>query len=301
MESGGVSNCSAGLSAADSLTGATLATGDRDGTATLTHMDADRIAAQLRRPGAPWTRLLVPATTPSTSADVAAAARDGAPEGLVVATEHQSAGRGRLDRRWEAASGSGLAVSVLLRPGAVPAARWPWLPLLTGVAVQAALRAVTGVEARLKWPNDVLVGEKKVAGILLERVDGLAGPAAVVGIGVNVSMTAQQLPVPHATSLLLEDAIELDPERVLVGLLLHLGEAYATWRDAAGDPQPWLRHAYTDACSSIGIRVRAELPGGGEVTGQATGIDELGRLVVASADGRMVVGAGEVVHLRTGS
>jgi BirA family biotin operon repressor/biotin-[acetyl-CoA-carboxylase] ligase len=132
-------------------------------------------------------------------------------------------------------------------------------------------------------------------------VDGLAGPAAVVGIGVNVSMTAQQLPVPHATSLLLEDAIELDPERVLVGLLLHLGEAYATWRDAAGDPQPWLRHAYTDACSSIGIRVRAELPGGGEVTGQATGIDELGRLVVASADGRMVVGAGEVVHLRTGS
>ncbi|MDQ3629467.1 MAG: biotin--[acetyl-CoA-carboxylase] ligase [Actinomycetota bacterium] len=264
-------------------------------------MDADRISAQVVQPGTPWSRLVVPPSTPSTSADVAAAAREGAPEGLVVATGHQSAGRGRLDRRWVAAPGSSLAVSVLLRPGAVPAGRWPWLPLLTGVAVRAALRGSTGVDADLKWPNDVLAGGRKLAGILLERVDGPAGPAAVVGVGVNVSMTAEQLPVAHATSLFLEGATELDPERVLVALLLRLGEAYATWREAAGDPEPWLREAYTDACSSIGVRVRAELPGGGEVTGQAAGIDELGRLVVESAGGRVVVGAGEVVHLRPGS
>lgn len=264
-------------------------------------MDADRVWAQVMRPGAPWTRLLAPATTSSTNADVAAAVRAGGSEGLVVATEHQSAGRGRLDRRWEAPPGTSLAVSVLLRPDTVPTARWPWLPLLTGVAARAALREVAGVDAALKWPNDVLVGDRKVAGILLERVDGPAGPAAVVGVGVNVSMTAEQLPVPHATSLLLEGASHVDAEGVLVALLDRLGDAYATWRAGAGDPDPWLRGSYTSACASIGAPVRAVLPGGDEVLGRATGIDEFGRLVVATAGGRVVVGAGDVVHLHPGS
>lgn len=243
----------------------------------------------------------MPETTPSTSADVAVAAREGAPEGLVVATEHQSAGRGRLDRRWQAAPGSSLALSVLLRPVAVPADRWPWLPLLAGVAVRAALRSATGVDAQLKWPNDVLVGGRKVAGILVERVDGPVGPAAVVGVGVNISMTAAQLPVVHATSLFLEGGTELDPERVLVALLLRLGEAYTTWCAAAGEAAYGLRDTYTDACTSIGSRVRAQLPGGGEVSGLAAGVDDLGRLVVVTAAGRVAVGAGDVVHLRRGS
>lgn len=264
-------------------------------------MDAARIAANVVRAGTPWTQVRVVRTTPSTSADVAAEARAGAGEGLVVATDHQSAGRGRLDRRWEAPPGASLAVSVLLDPGAVRADRWPWLPLLAGVALRGALRDDCGLDARLKWPNDVLVGGRKLAGILVERVDTPGGPVAVVGIGLNVSMTAEQLPVPQATSLLLEGATRLEPERVLVAVLESFGAAYTRWIESAGDPEQWLRGAYVAACSSIGVVVRVELPGGAVVTGGSTGVDGLGRLVVATAHGEVAVGAGDVVHLRAGS
>ena len=134
--------------------------------------------------------------TPSTNAVLAERAREGAPEGLVVATEHQTAGRGRLDRTWETPAGSALTFSTLLRPE-VPPATWPWLPLLTGYAVAKAL-AGAGFGAVLKWPNDVLIGDRKVAGILVERVETPGGPAAVVGIGLNVLLAAEELPVPTA-------------------------------------------------------------------------------------------------------
>ncbi|HEV8055605.1 MAG TPA: biotin--[acetyl-CoA-carboxylase] ligase, partial [Nocardioidaceae bacterium] len=130
-----------------------------------------------------WRDIVVRESVESTNAEVAELALGGAGEGVVVVAEHQRGGRGRQGRVWQAPPRSGLAVSMLLRPDRVAAARWPWLPLLTGVAVAEAVRRCADVEAVLKWPNDVLVGGRKLAGILVERVEVGGRAAAVVGIG----------------------------------------------------------------------------------------------------------------------
>jgi len=256
-------------------------------------------AAEIRaRLGPPWTDVRVLDSSPSTNAEAAAAARAGAAEGLVIVTQDQPQGRGRLDRSWRSPRGAGLAVSVLLRPDRVPAARWPWLPLLTGVAVRSAVREAAGVPVCLKWPNDVLVGERKLAGILLERVEwGRATPAAVVGVGLNVSMTAEQMPVPQATSLAVEGA-QVHPAQLLGVLLDRLGAAYVAWCAAGGDPDAGLRAEYTAACSTLGARVRVRLPDGSDLSGHATGVDSSGRLEVDTGAHTVAVGAGDVIHLR---
>ncbi|HKE71917.1 MAG TPA: biotin--[acetyl-CoA-carboxylase] ligase [Nocardioidaceae bacterium] len=247
-----------------------------------------------------WRELDLREQTESTNADVAAAARDGAAEGLVVTTEHQVAGRGRLGRSWESPPRSGLAVSVLLRPESVPASRWPWLPLLVGLAVRESVVTVAGVEAVLKWPNDVLVGGRKLAGILVERIDSDAGPAAVVGVGINVSLAADQLPTPEATSLRLTGATSTDRTVLLVDLLRRLETRYRVWLTTAGDPEP-LRTAYVSACATVGQRVRVAMPDGTTLVGRAVGIDAAGRLEIDTDGVRRAVGAGDVVHLRSGS
>ena len=153
----------------------------------------------------------------STNALVVERARAGAAEGLVVVAEHQTAGRGRLDRTWETPPRSGLTFSVLLRP-TVPTASWPWLPLLAGYAVDKALEAA-GFEASVKWPNDVLL-RRPEGGRDPGRAgrDTDAGPAAVVGIGLNVGMTADELPVPEATSLAVASSGEVPDRTALLGL-----------------------------------------------------------------------------------
>ncbi|MBJ7359463.1 biotin--[acetyl-CoA-carboxylase] ligase [Nocardioides sp.] len=232
----------------------------------------------------------------STNALVAERAQAGGPEGLVVLAEHQTAGRGRLDRSWEAPARSGLTFSVLLRP-TVPAASWPWLPLLTGHAVRAALRAA-GFDATVKWPNDVLLGERKVAGILVERVETPSGPAAVVGIGLNVGMTADELPVPEATSLAVEGEA---PDRTeLLGLLLDtLWDSYVAWQEGGEAGAARLATAYAESCGTVGRDVSVALPSGETLTGRAVEIDPSGRLVVSTGSGeRTAVGAGDVVHVR---
>jgi BirA family biotin operon repressor/biotin-[acetyl-CoA-carboxylase] ligase len=227
----------------------------------------------------------------STNALVAERARSDGPEGLVILAEHQTAGRGRLDRTWETPARSALTFSVLLRP-VVPAATWPWLPLLTGYEVSKALRAA-GFDATVKWPNDVLIGDRKVAGILVERVETASGPAAVVGIGLNVGMSADELPVPEATSLAVEG--ELPDRTELLGLLLDtLWEGYVAWQEGGEEATTHLAASYAAACSTIGRPVRVDLPSGGELTGTATGIDAAGRLLVDST----AVSAGDVVHVR---
>jgi BirA family biotin operon repressor/biotin-[acetyl-CoA-carboxylase] ligase len=168
----------------------------------------------------------------STNAEVARRAVEGAPDGLVVVADHQTGGRGRLDRTWESPAGTSVTFSILLRPES-PTRSWPWLPLLTGYAVDKALRA-SGLEAGVKWPNDVLVGDKKVAGILVERVETPDGPAAVVGVGINVSLTADELPVPTATSLELELGRPVDRTDVLVECLNAIREAVDAW-ELGGD------------------------------------------------------------------
>jgi BirA family biotin operon repressor/biotin-[acetyl-CoA-carboxylase] ligase len=228
----------------------------------------------------------------STNVLVAERAQAGGPEGLVILAEHQTAGRGRLDRTWETPPRSALTFSVLLRP-TVPGASWPWLPLLAGYEVSKALRAA-GFEASVKWPNDVLLADRKVAGILVERVETPSGPAAIIGIGLNVGMTADELPVPEATSLAVEGAA---PDRTeLLGLLLDtLWEGYVVWQEGGEAAAGHLAASYAAACSTIGRRVRVDLPSGEPLTGTATGIDPSGRLVV---DGT-AVSAGDVVHVRS--
>lgn len=250
-------------------------------------LDAAALAAV-----AGWTVEILPAT-PSTNAVVAERARAGAPGGLVVTTEHQTAGRGRLDRAWAMPARAALAVSVLLRPVGVAPARWPWLPLMTGVAVARALREL-GYAAGLKWPNDVLIDGRKVCGILVERVETPTGPAAVLGIGLNTSLSADELPVPTATSLALEGGAPVDRTAVLTAVLGQLTTAYDAWQAAPAR----LEADYRQLSVTVGKRVRAELPDGSVLAGLATAIDSDGRLVIAHDGGETAVGAGDVVHAR---
>jgi BirA family transcriptional regulator, biotin operon repressor / biotin---[acetyl-CoA-carboxylase] ligase len=234
---------------------------------------------------------------PSTNAVVAERARAGAPDGLVVVADHQTAGRGRLDRSWETPAGTALTFSVLVRPQ-VSAVAWPWLPLLTGWAVATALTA-RGSRAGVKWPNDILIGERKVAGILVERVETPGGPAAVLGVGLNTGMTADELPVPTATSLSLETGDLPDRTELLLEVLASIRKAYDDWH-TGGDPAARrLAESYADACVTLGKRVRVDLPDGTVLEGRAEAIDGAGRLVVEAADGRHEVGAGDVVHVRS--
>ena len=235
--------------------------------------------------------------TGSTNADVAELARAGRPEGLVLVAEHQTAGRGRLGRDWTAPRGSGLTFSVLLRPTGVAAKRWPLLPLLVGVGVVEAVRRVARVDAVLKWPNDVLVGDRKLGGILAERVDTPDGPAAVVGVGLNLALQESELPVPTAISLTLAGAVCTDRDIVLQAVLQGVAAHYLQWRDAAGDAGHVLP-AYRALCATLGRAVRVELPGGEYVEGVADDIDAAGGLVVVSPAARRVVTAGDVVHVR---
>jgi BirA family transcriptional regulator, biotin operon repressor / biotin---[acetyl-CoA-carboxylase] ligase len=245
----------------------------------------------------PLWRIRTVDVTGSTNADMAALARTGEPEGAVLIAGQQTAGRGRLGRHWESPRGTSLSVSLLLRPGDVPAARWPWLPLLTGVAVAGAVRAAAGVDAVLKWPNDVLVASAKLGGILVERVDRSDGAAAVVGIGLNVGQSAAQLPA-GATSLGLQGAT-VTREDVLDAVLRHFRDEYVAWRRAGGDATGGLRAAYRGLCDTVGRDVEALLPGALALRGKAVDVDVDGRLVLEVDGEQVVVSAGEVVHVRS--
>lgn len=263
-------------------------------------------------PDSLWTDLRVIAETGSTNADVAAAARAHTPatadapvvaEGLVVIAESQTAGRGRLDRRWQAPPRSSIMLSVLLRPS-VPATRFGWLPLLGGVALVESVRRIAEVDAVLKWPNDLLVRASgapdygKCAGVLAEAVDG----AVVLGIGLNVSQRADELPADRvvfpATSLALAGSAHTDRDPLVRGVLRALAAWYTRWTAAAGDPvASGLGAAYRADCVTLGRQVSVATPGGQAVTGTAEAIDDDGRLVVATPGGSRPVAAGDVRHL----
>ena len=232
-------------------------------------------------------------TTGSTNADVAAVAVAGEPEGYVLVADQQMQGRGRLGRLWTSPPGSSLSVSVLLRPIDVAATSWPWLPLLVGVSAVEAVRDVAGVDARLKWPNDVLLDRSKLAGILVERTDTPGGPAAVVGVGMNVASAPSQ---EMAAASLGEAGVTRDA--VLTALLDRIAARYGQWR--ADPTESSLMTTYRQLCDTIGRDVRVELPGGVTIAGRAVDVDASGGLVVAAGDGHEVVSAGDVVHVRPG-
>ncbi|GAA2827322.1 biotin--[acetyl-CoA-carboxylase] ligase [Kitasatospora paracochleata] len=263
-------------------------------------LDEAALRRDLVLPGALWTAVDVVAETGSTNSDLAARARDGAPEGAVLVAESQSAGRGRLDRRWSAPPRSGLFFSVLLRPEGVPVERYGWLPILVGTAAAATLGRVAEIEVGLKWPNDLQVtvdgAERKLGGILTE----LSGGAVVAGLGVNVSLREAELPVPTAASLALAGAAVTDRSTLLRAVLREFAELYGEWKAAAGDPHAsGLLPAYTARCTTLGRPVRVQLPGDRELVGEAVAVDGDGRLVVRTPDGvRHPVAAGDVVHVR---
>ncbi|MEU9664900.1 biotin--[acetyl-CoA-carboxylase] ligase [Streptomyces bobili] len=265
-------------------------------------LNAVALRRGLVQEGGLWTGIDIVPRTGSTNSDLVALAAAGkADEGAVLVAEEQTSGRGRLDRRWTAPPRSGLFFSVLLRPAEVPVARWGWLPLLTGVAVATGLSRAAGVDTALKWPNDLLVTvggeERKAGGILAERA---GADGVVVGVGINVTLRAEELPVPQAGSLALAGAVSTDRDPLLRGVLRALEEWYGRWRAAGGDPLgSGLQEAYAAGCATLGRTVRAELPGDRSVVGEAVAVDGDGRLVLATEEGvREPVGAGDIVHLR---
>ncbi|MDG4767858.1 biotin--[acetyl-CoA-carboxylase] ligase [Solwaraspora sp. WMMD406] len=308
-------------------------------------LNGSALRRALLTPDGLWTEVRVLSRTGSTNADVIAAARTGAAEGLVVTAEQQTAGRGRLGRDWVSPPRAGLAVSLLLRPGlprpergwpAVSPARYGWLPLLAGVALAEAVLRLAEVPAGLKWPNDLLIGEAKCAGILAETVPGEtvpgetvpgetvpgetasgetasggavpggAAPAVVLGIGLNVTVRADELPSAAgtglpATSLRLAGAAAADRDPLLRALLRGLESWYGRWRAAGGDASAaGLRTAFLRHCVTVDRRVRVSLPTGAVRAGVAVGVDDDGRLVVRDADGDLTVAAGDVLHVRPG-
>ncbi|WP_069171006.1 biotin--[acetyl-CoA-carboxylase] ligase [Streptomyces griseus] len=264
-------------------------------------LNATALRRALVRPGGLWSSLDVVERTGSTNSDLAArASGPGAAEGAVLVAEEQTAGRGRMDRNWSAPPRSGLFFSVYLTPSEVPVERWGWLPLLAGVGAATGLARSAGVDLALKWPNDLLVTvgdtERKTGGILAER----AGDGVVIGIGVNVSLRAAELPAPHAGSLALADAVSTDRETLLRAVLRSLEQWYGQWREAKGDAaESGLQAAYAAGCATLDRTVRAELPGDRTLVGEAVAIDGDGRLVLATGDGlQEPVSAGDIVHLR---
>lgn len=249
------------------------------------------------------------ASSPSTNSELVALSAAGEaewPHLSVLVTDHQTSGRGRLDRVWSSPAGSGLAISVLLRPR-IPRESWGWFSLLAGTAMTEAVAAALttgGAEASaasLKWPNDVLVGGKKICGILAEITpEG----AVVIGAGLNTAMTSEQMPVERATSLAVAGGLT-DPDPVLARYLERLGALYGALEAANGDAVgSGLRDRAQRRCDTVGRRVRAELPDGNFVHGRATGLDATGMLLVR-ADGAAPgaaprrLSAADITHLRT--
>ena len=242
----------------------------------------------------PW-EVQVVAETASTNADLLAAAADDAPAGRVLVAEFQSAGRGRLDRSWTSPAGAGLTFSALVRPEP-PLSTWGWLPLLAGLALARAV----GGGAAVKWPNDLLLGPelKKAAGILVQTGSG----AAIVGIGINVSTAADELPVPTATSLNLE-GVELDRAAVLIGFLREFDQVLGQWSEAGGDAvSSGLAAEYRSRCATIGSQIEL-VEASGQSSGEALDVDGDGRLIVRMAGEveARAVAVGDVIHARAGS
>ncbi len=256
-------------------------------------LDAPRLAAGLRRAGVPWSDVTVVDTTGSTNSDLVAAAESGRTrEGSVIAAGEQTAGRGRLGRSWVSEAGTTLSFSVALAP---PLSRAGFLPALTGLAVARTLADLGAEPApQLKWPNDVMIGGRKAAGILAEAGRG----CVVVGCGINVSMGEKDLPVPEATSLALA-GVRIDRTELLIALLTELHGAYSRWKDAGFSAEgSGLLADYRRYCSTLNREIRVLLPDGGTLSGTAVDVDPVGRLVVAGPGGQTVLTAGDVIHVR---
>lgn len=273
----------------------------------LDDAQTDRLAEVLRSPFEVLPQ--IPSTNDELVERAQRAARRGQPlpDLSLLAAEHQSAGRGRLDRKWVTGPGDALTFSLLLRPAhgsgptavPLPTQSFPWLTVLLAAAIAQTLRA-QGIEASLKWPNDVLVetgsGFRKICGVLASLVvhDGSA-PALVLGAGLNVAVA------PDGAASVRGEGSEASRG----DLLVEIAERFtALYRLFAESPESLtgpgeVRAAVEQLLSTLGRRVRAELPGGqAPLEGVAVGLDERGALLIDHDGGRTAVSAADVVHLR---
>lgn len=242
--------------------------------------------------------LLVRAQSGSTNAELVALARGAELASFTtLVTDDQTAGKGRLDRSWTAPGGSALAISVLVVPrtvgGPLALERYGWLPIAAGVAMTEAIaRLLPDASIGFKWPNDVLVDGLKICGILAELLPERG--AVVIGAGVNLAMTAEQLPVPTATSVAVAGG-DPEPDTVLAGYLYGLQRLIAEYLAADGDAEKsGLAARARELCVTLGREVRVELPDGSVIEGAATGLDADGRLIVND----LAIAAGDVTHAR---
>ncbi|HUD54403.1 MAG TPA: biotin--[acetyl-CoA-carboxylase] ligase [Terracidiphilus sp.] len=238
------------------------------------------------------------AATGSTNSDALSAAREGAPHGSVYFADEQTAGRGRGDHRWESNAGQGLYVSVLLRLD-VPTVRLPLLPLAVGLAAVDAIRSASGLNADLRWPNDLLIGDRKTGGILVEsKTDGDGLAFAVAGIGINVHQGGFDVGLATpATSLDIEAGCPISRQSLLVALLESL-EREATGlveQDAYKRIPARIEHA------STWIRGRhVEVHGPQACIGVTAGLDDRGFLLVKAGGGLIAVRTGGIREVKTG-
>ena len=234
-------------------------------------------------------RLEIVESLGSTNEWLAAEARRGAPEGRAVLTYHQTEGRGRLGRTWEERPGSALLVSLLLRPAIL--AGVPWATAIVSLAARDALARLAGVRPSLKWPNDLLVGDEKLGGVLAQLVQ--TDPVGVV-VGLGVNLTDHPAGV-GATDVHQCTGATLEPVAVCDLLFEGVEQRRAALDDAVGRDR--LRTQYQRALTTIGRDVRVTL-GDQDLVGRAVGVDEDGRLQVDTGDGVRVLAAGDVTHVR---
>jgi BirA family biotin operon repressor/biotin-[acetyl-CoA-carboxylase] ligase len=233
----------------------------------------------------------------STNAELIRLAEEGAPEWTLVVAGDQDEGRGRLGRAWFSTPGSSLLTSVLVRP-AVPPAAAAIITLAVGACMARALQAACGVDARCKWPNDLVVGERKVGGVLVEakvQDDRLAH--AVIGVGVNMTEPVENFPEEfrHSATSVAREGGRPDMEGALVEFLLRLKEL---WRPADPGLAVGVVAAYREVCASLGRSVRAGTTAGRTVEGTAVDVGPSGELVVDTGSGLERVAFGEIEHLR---
>ncbi len=240
--------------------------------------------AEINRLVTQYWRVSVVELTSTTQGDLVQKVREGnAKVGDVIVAEYQSAGRGRLDRSFEAAKSSALLFSFYIEPKR-NRDDWGWIPLIAGYCVAQSLHAF---HAKIKWPNDILINGKKVSGLIAE----VAGDGVVVGIGVNVGMEESELPVETATSLLLEGGVDLTRDQLLCEILEEFEEHFLQWDKGIDEIQP----LYLHLSSTVGKEVRVEYPGGETHVATAESISDTGALVLD--DGTHVQSA-DVIHLR---
>jgi BirA family biotin operon repressor/biotin-[acetyl-CoA-carboxylase] ligase len=241
-------------------------------------------------------------STGSTNTDVAAAATASPaewPDLSVLCASSQTAGRGRSGREWQSNANASLAASILVRPAGVDVSHFGWLPILAGLAMSRTVaELLPNHDVALKWPNDVLVNDKKICGVLSELL--APGAAVVIGAGLNLSQAQDELPIEAATSLALE-GVSVTFEQALESYLKNFVALYKPFVEHGGNADAsGLRQQAAQACASVGRKVRAMMPGDQVIEGNGIDLDTSGRLLIAvqGQEQFYAVAAGDIVHLR---